>query len=340
MVRAESRFVTGGRRILMPLLPPYRKAWAQTGTITVNNRCPLGWFSTGIQSIIGAPTRWIILTCLAVAIASESLQAHLMVGPTNTVPSAQSTFFKSLGSWRDPGTWLCVGIFLAGLSSCASMLLGVSMLRRVCRMERESGTKIQADLRNLDLVWANRMEEATSQILRSIRQLQGCVECISGSSQQMPVGQPSSRTAHPRLDSPNPVSDLPGLGVSLKEEMEFLHWLHTNAQSHADIQTVPGRGGPESGLVHRIRASRIPLPWIQADLASAVVRLSRLNRALRDASNPAESLRSLVTTSQSRIPLEQLDEGIPSPWIIEVDVELLSRILRNPNRGEKQIETP
>lgn len=178
-----------------------------------------------------------------------------------------------------------------------------------------------------------RLDEGLSRVIHLLQEIQGRLDCPTGGGRTVTDSRPAPSECIPAKVVTR--TDVPPTGLaSVQEEVQFLRWLQSNAGSHPHIVSGPGRDGSDARTIHRIRASDIPLPWVQADTEGAVRRIGRLNAMLRSQTGKGDSPFSLVTTSQSRIELSRVDECPPSPWIIEVDKVLLDFFLHHLPKSE------
>jgi hypothetical protein len=270
----------------------------------------------------------------------EALQGTNAPQSPPETPHRTSQLQANLGSQtKEPNFWLGLGVLIALANSCVAVWAGVAALKRSRKQAEMLNDKVLAELKTSHALIAAAVDGSATRILESIRALDGTFDSALKSLQ-------------PSLTRPIPVTrgdleenrgrsleDSPSLGT-LEEEFDFLRWIQANASSSHDIATTSGYTGHESSRTYRLRASKIPLEWVKADVERAVVRLGLLNQYARKLLNLGPNSPALIRTPQSRLPLDEIDKGTPSPWVVEVDVDLLSQVIRetdivNPRKATK-----
>jgi len=228
---------------------------------------------------------------------------------------------------------LATGAVIAAVSSTVAIGLGVSLLLCLRRsqadlkaLQTDQHDKLVSEMRRFHLSTTAGMEAASEKLLQSIRALHGSLDSALRSLQPAATCIPAAGGGL-RDPKPNGGDRAPMDCGLLQEELEFLRWLRESAAANREITTVSGHGGDEGRRFHCIRASRIPLTWVKSDMERAVARLAQLNRYARSVLKLNGSGPCLVKTRQTRLALSDIDSGTPSPWVIEVDVDLLEQVL-------------
>ena len=277
----------------------------------------------------GAPDKPAVLRTLSGSFSSlNPTQSCVLGGVVGVGPETERDAYRELAQ-------SCVlgGVVGVGVGFGLAVALGFIFTKRVRALEARMQTAVQAMGRQQEAAVGRRLDEGLSRVIHLLQEIQGRLDCPTGGGRTVTDSRPAPSECIPAKVVTR--TDVPPTGLaSVQEEVQFLRWLQSNAASHPHIVSGPGRDGSDARTIHRIRASDIPLPWVQADTEGAVRRIGRLNAMLRSQTGKGDSPFSLVTTSQSRIELSRVDECPPSPWIIEVDKVLLDFFLHHLPKSE------